>query len=194
MNDRFVSSDVYVFLAGVAGALATLGAVLLTTRRAAEADRAQRRLDAYADLLVAAGTVLSTYRQLRDAVSPDSGKWAAADANARMDDLALTLHRASAVVALTGTELGRKQGHDLYQEARKVAASRMKPAGEPDCPWRMSSKDDEALEKAIDKYKAAVVMETTALPWGVRGSVARLLAALRGPPADAADDGVDTGG
>ena len=74
VNDRFMSSGVYVFLAGVAGALATLGAVLLTAWRAAEADRAQRRLDAYADLLVAAGTVLSTYRQLRDAVSPDSGK------------------------------------------------------------------------------------------------------------------------
>jgi hypothetical protein len=101
------------------------------------------------------------------------------------------------IVALIGTELGRKQGQDLYHAARDVAAGRVKPGGEPEDPWLMSGKDDDALEKAIDKYKAAVVKETTAPPWGVRVAVARLLPTFRSAPADAApaadDGGVDTG-
>jgi hypothetical protein len=83
---------------------------------------------------------------------------------ARMAALALGLHQASAVVALNGTELGRRQGHNLYQVAKGVAASRREPTGDLNCPSRMIGKDDEALETAIDKYKCAVVEETTALP------------------------------
>ena len=146
VNDHFVSSDLYILLAAIAGgvitAAATLWGVQMTAQRSAKAQQAERRLRAYADLLVAAGTVLSTYRQLQDALSPDFAKSAADDANARMASLALTLHQASAIVALTGTELGRKQGHDLYQAAREVAASRMEPTGDPNYPWHMSSKDD----------------------------------------------------
>ena len=168
VNDQFVSSDVYIFLAGVVAAAitaaATLWGVRMAAQRSAKAQQAERRLQAYADLLVAAGTVLSTYRQLQDALSPDFAKSAADDANARMASLALTLHQASAVVALTGTELGRKQGRDLYQAAREVAASRMEPTGDPNYPWHMSSKNDKALDAAIEDYKAALVPETTALP------------------------------
>jgi hypothetical protein len=168
VNDQSVSSDVYIFLAGVAGAAitgaATLWGVRMAAQRSAKAQQAERRLHAYADLLVAAGTVLSTYRQIQDALSPDFAKPAADEANARMASLALTLHQASAVVALTGTELGRKQGHDLYQAAREVAASRMEPTSDPNYPWHMSGKDDKALDAAIEDYKAALVPETTALP------------------------------
>lgn len=168
VNDQSVSSDVFVLLAGLGGsaigAAATLGGVFLTGRRSARAARAERRLNAYADLLVAAGDVLGTYRRFLVEVSPDSDHEAAERVNARMADLAAALHRASAVVALTGSGLGRQQGKILYGTAREVAQSRMRPTGDPAYPWDMSKKDDEALEKAIDAYKDALVPETTALP------------------------------
>src|SRR5215470_8184831 len=86
------------------------------------AELAARRLEAYANLLVAAGEVLGTYRRNLDALSPDFGQKDADKANAHMADLAAALHRASAVVALTGSDLGRRQGKDLYETARGVAA------------------------------------------------------------------------
>lgn len=163
-----VSSDVLVLLAGLGGsvvtAVATLGGVLLTGRRTAQAAQAERRLQAYADLLVAAGEVLGTYRRFQSDVSPDSDREAAERANTRMADLASALHQASAVVALTGSDLGRRQGKGLYAAAREVAQSRMRPTGDPNYPWHMTKKNDESLAEAIDTYKDALVRETTALP------------------------------
>jgi hypothetical protein len=163
-----MGSDVSVLLAGLGGSLigagATLGGVLLTGRRSARAAQAERRLQAYADLLVAAGEVLGTYRRFKGEVSSDSDHEAAERVNARMADLAAALHQASAVVALTGSDLGRQQGKDLYRAAREVAQSRMRPTDDAAWPWDMTKKDDETLEKAIDAYKDALVPETTALP------------------------------
>ena len=88
-----------------------------------------------------------------------------------MADLADALHRASAVVALTGSELGRREGKDLYETAKAVAASRIRLSStldedEPDVyPFALvHTLDDKALEIAIEVYKAALVPETTALP------------------------------
>ncbi len=120
VNDRSVSSSAYVLLAALGAsaitALGTLGGVLLAARRTARAGRAERRLDAYADLLVAAGEVLGTYQRFCGEVdeNEDFGKQAAERANAHLADLAAALHRASAVVALTGSDLGRREGKTLY--------------------------------------------------------------------------------
>ena len=91
-----------------------------------------------------------------------------------MADLAAALHRASAVVALTGSERGRQQGKALYATARKVAQSCMMATGDPGYPWDMTKKDDEVLEKAIDTYKT---------PWS------RKLAARARRPTGHSDDG-----
>jgi hypothetical protein len=105
-----------------------------------------------------------TYRRARDALSPGFGQQDADKANARMADLAAALHRASAIVALTGSELGRQQGKTLYETARDVAASRIVPTGDPNYPYMTATVEDKVLEAAIDDYKAALVPETTALP------------------------------
>jgi hypothetical protein len=107
-------------------ALATVGAVFLTAGRAAHAVQAQRRLEAYADLLVTAGDILGTYRQTWDTVR-EVGQLNADEANKRMTDLASPFHRASAVVALTGSAKGRQYGEILYLKARKLAATRVVP-------------------------------------------------------------------
>jgi hypothetical protein len=163
-----MSADVYVLLAGLGGslitALATLGGVRLTGRRTARAGRLERRVQAYADLLVAAGEVLGTYRRDLYSWSSDFGQQDANKANARMADLGDTLHRASAVVALTGSELGRRQGKALYETARRVAVSRIVATDDAFLPYIKTKADDKALEAAIDDYKAALVPETTALP------------------------------
>ena len=168
VDDRFVSSAVYVLLAALGGSAITASATLWGVRqgaqRSAKAQQAERRLQAYANLLVAAGEVLGTYRRLQGEMSPDFDYEAASKANSQMADLAAALHRASAVVALTGSEQGREQGKELYQAARGVAASRRVPTGDPNYPWQMISNDDKALDAAIDDYKAALVPETTALP------------------------------
>lgn len=169
MNDQFVNSAVYVLLAALGGsaitAVASLEAGRRTARHTDSAELAARRLEAYANLLVAAGDVLGTYRRYLDALSPDFGPKDADNANAHMADLAAALHRASAVVALTGSDLGRRQGKDLYGTARGVAANRIVPTGDPNYPFHMgTSVGDKELEAAIDDYKAALVAETTALP------------------------------
>jgi len=81
-----------------------------------------------------------------------------------MADLAAVLHRASAVVALTGSDLGRRQGKDLYEAARGLAANRIVPTGDPNYPFDVSSAGYKELEAAIDDYKIALVPETTAPP------------------------------
>jgi hypothetical protein len=168
VNDRFVSSAVYVLLAALGGAAitaaATLWGVRMGARRSARTQQAERRLQAYADLLVAAGEVLGTYRRDLYSWSSDFGQQDADRANAHMADLADTLHRASAVVSLTGSELGRRQGKALYETARGVAGSRIVATEDDSRPYVRTRADDKALEVAIDDYKAALVPETTALP------------------------------
>lgn len=168
VNDLFMGTDVYVFLAGISGSViaagGTMGAVVLNARRMAKAGRLERRRQAYADLLVAAGDVLGTYRRDVDALSPDFGRQEADEANAQMANLRAALHRASAIVALTGSELGRQQGKRLYETAKGVAASPIVPTGDPNYPYTITAAEDKALETAIDEYKAALVPETTALP------------------------------
>jgi len=169
VNDQFVNSAVYVLLAALGASVITAVASLEAGRRAARhtdrAERAARRLEAYADLLVSAGEVLGSYRRNRDALSPDLGQEDADKANAHMADLAAALHRASAVVALTGSDLGRRQGKELYQAAIGLAANRIVPTGDPNYPFDMNTREgDKELEAAIDDYKAALVPETTALP------------------------------
>ena len=43
-----------------------------------------------------------------------------------MEELAAVLHEASAVVALTGSEVGRREGKTLYEKAGALAASRIR--------------------------------------------------------------------
>jgi hypothetical protein len=169
VNDQSVSSDVYVLVAALGASAITAVVTLEAGRRAARhADRAgqaARRLEAYADLLVAAGEVLGTYRRYEAALSPDTGPQDADKANTHMADLAAVLHRASAIVALTGSQLGRQQGKILYETARGVAASGMVTTGDPNYPYTLNATiPAEALEAAIDNYKDALVRETTALP------------------------------
>jgi hypothetical protein len=169
VNDQLVNSAVYVLLAALGGSAITALAALEAGRRAARhtdrAELAARRLEAYANLLVAAGEVLGTYRRNFDALSPDFGQKDADKANAHMADLAAALHRASAVVALTGSDLGRRQGKGLYETARGVAANRIVSTGDPNYPFVVSTTGQQKeLEAAIDDYKAALVPETTALP------------------------------
>jgi hypothetical protein len=169
VNDQFVNSAVYVLLAALGGsaitAVASLEAGRRTARHTDRAELAARRLEAYANLLVAAGEVLGTYRRNLDALSPDFSQKDGDRANAHMADLAAALHRASAVVALTGSDLGRRQGKDLYETARGVAANRIVPTGDPNYPFDVGTgAADKQLEAAIDDYKAALVPETTAPP------------------------------
>jgi hypothetical protein len=169
VDDQLVSVDVGTVLISLGGsaivATGTVGAVILTGRHAGKAERAQQRLDAYAGLLVAAGEVLGTYRRVFEGVSPDFGPLDADKANARLADLSAALHRASAVVALTGSAVGREQGKILYRIARQLASSRLVPTGDSGYPFDMITKGgDEALEAAIEVYKDALVPETTALP------------------------------
>ena len=168
VNDQSVSSAVYVLLAALGGAAisagATLWAVSMGAERSARAQQSVRRLQAYVDLLVAAGEVLGTYRRDLYSWSSDFGQHDADKANAHMADLAATLHRASAVVALSGSDLGQRQGKALYKTARGVAASRIVHTDDEFRPYIKTKADDKALEAAIDDYKAALVPETTALP------------------------------
>jgi hypothetical protein len=112
---------------------------------------------------VAAGEVLGTYRRDLYSVSSDFGQGDADKVNAHMADLGTALHRASAVVALTGSALGRQEGKILYGVARAVAAARIVPTDDPKCPYARTKADDRELEAAIEHYKAALVPETTAL-------------------------------
>ena len=168
VNDQSVSSAVYVLLAALGGAAisaaATLWAVSMGAERSARGRQSGQRLQAYVDLLVAAGEVLGTYRRDLYSWSSDFGQQDADKANAHMADLASTLHRVSAVVALSGSELGRRQGKTLYAAAREVAASRIVETDDSFRPYIKTKADDKALEMAIDDYKAALVPETTALP------------------------------
>jgi hypothetical protein len=95
-------------------------------------------------------------------VSSDFGQVDADKLNTQMAELGSALHRASAVVALTGSETGRKQGKTLYGAARAVADSRVVPTDDDMCPWIRTRADDGALDAAIEEYKAALVPETTA--------------------------------
>ena len=169
MNDQFVNSAVYVLLAALGAsaitAMASLEAGRRTARHTDRAELAARRLEAYANLLVAAGEVLGTYRRNCDVLSPDFGQKDADKANAHMADLAAALHQASAVVALTGSDLGRRQGKNLYETARGVAANRIVPTGDPNYPFDIGTRaGDKELDAAIDDYKTALVPETTAIP------------------------------
>jgi hypothetical protein len=174
-----VSSDVVVLIAGLGGSLlgvaGSLGGVWLRGRydyrrdenqaiRTETAAQGERRLDAYANLLVAAGNVLGTYQRLPGLLPPTFDERAAQEANQRMSSLAAELHRASAIVALTGS-LGREEGKRLYLAARGLAATRVKWEGK----WSLStSGNDLGLDRAIEAYKAALVPETTGLPGQAR--------------------------
>jgi hypothetical protein len=72
-DDRRVSSNAYVLLAALGGSAITAVATLLTARRSARAELSQRRLKAYADLLVAVGDVLGICRRTWDAAR--SRRW-----------------------------------------------------------------------------------------------------------------------
>ena len=139
MNDQLVSTGVVVLIAGLGGSLVgvvgSLGGIWLTSRydyrrdhsqaaRTEMAAQAARRLDAYANLLVAAGNVLGTYQRLPGLLPPAFDDEVAQEANQRMSGLAAELHRASAIVALTGSEVGRQQGRILYHAAKGLAATR----------------------------------------------------------------------
>jgi hypothetical protein len=168
VNDQFVNAAVYVLLAALGGSAITAVATLDVGRREARhtdrAELAARRLEAYANLLVAAGDVLGTCRRSLDALSPDFSQKDADQANAHMADVAAALHRASAVVALTGSDVGRRQGKELYETARGVAANRIVPTGDPNYPFGMSTRaGHKELEAAIDDYTAALIPETTAI-------------------------------
>ena len=132
--------------------------------------QAQRRLEAYAEFLVAASEVLETYRELLAAMPARSDQLDPYKANSQMADLAAPLHRAFAVVALTGSDLGRREGKRVYDAARVVAASRIVVVHQDDShqdhyeDYDIIRADEKALEAAIDAYKAALVPETTALP------------------------------
>jgi hypothetical protein len=171
-----MSNAVVVLIAGLGGGLlgvvGSLGGIWLKSRydyrrdenqaaRTEMAAQADRRLDAYANLLVAAGNVLGTYQRLPGLLPPAFDDQAANEANQRMSSLAAELHRASAIVALSGSETGRQQGKTLYLAAKELAATRVKWEGK----WSLiTSGDDSGLDKAIEAYKAALVPETTALP------------------------------
>ena len=131
-----MSTDVYTVLIALGSsaitAAATLGGVRLSARHTDWAGQSDRRLQAYADLLVAAGQVLQAYRRLLEDLSSFTDQLAADRANAYMADLADALHRASAVVALTGSEVGRREGKALYETAKAVAASRIRLSSTPD--------------------------------------------------------------
>lgn len=109
-----MNSDVYVFLVGITGSVIAGGPIFASSSRKCpphgQGSQHERRLQAYADLLIAAGEVLGTYRRDLYSMSSDFGQHDADKANAHMADLVAVLHRASAVVALTATELGREQG------------------------------------------------------------------------------------
>ena len=159
-----MSSTVVVWLGGLSGSVvvggATLLGVWLTDRHRDSAERKERRLQAYAALLVAAGTVLGAYRRLEATLLELDGQ-SRDEANAHMRKLAAELHEASAVVALTGSEAGRQQGKALYEIAKRLADTRIEPSGDPNYPWHVITKGgDLTLESAIDEYKAAVVHET----------------------------------
>lgn len=137
-----------------------------SARRAVRVAQAQRRLEAYAGLLVAAGDVLGTCRQTQ-ATMDKFAQLDADEANRRMADLASALHRGSAVVALTGSAPGRRYGEILYTEARKVAASRLVPL--PGLQVRgqfqlVIGGSAEELEATIEDYEAALIPEITSLP------------------------------
>ena len=161
-----MSTAVYAVIAALGGSIITgfftLRSGRLTAERSARSEQAQRRLDAYANLLVAAGEVLRAYRRDFYSVSSDFGQVDADKLNTQMAELGSALHRASAVVALTGSETGSKQGKTLYGAARAVADSRVVPTDDDMCPWIRTRADDGALDAAIEEYKAALVPETTA--------------------------------
>ena len=101
-----MSTDVYTLLIALGSsaitATATLGAVSLTSRHMDRAGQSDRRLQAYATLLVAAGEVSQAYRRLEEVVSSFAERRATDDqavnaANAQMASLGDSLHRASAV-------------------------------------------------------------------------------------------------
>jgi hypothetical protein len=176
VNDRLMSTGVVVLIAGLGGSLlgviGSLGGIWLKSRydyrrdqnqaaRAEMAAQAARRLDAYANLLVAAGNVLGTYQRLPGLLPSAFDGQAANDSNQRMATLAAELHRASAVVALTGSEVGRSQGRSLYHAAKGLAATRVAWEGK----WTLlTSGNDLHLDAAIEAYKEALIPETTALP------------------------------
>jgi hypothetical protein len=195
-----VSTEVVVLIAGLGGSLlgvvGSLGGVWLRSRydyqrdenqaiRTETAAQAERRLDAYANLLVAAGNVLGTYQRLPGLLPPTFDDRAAQEANQRMSSLAAELHRASAIVALTGSETGREEGKRLYLAARGLAATRVKWEGK----WSLStSGNDLGLDRAIEGYKAALVPETTGLP-GPRAIETGRNHGETGARADEAQDG-----
>jgi len=178
-----MSADIVVLIAGLGGSalavLGSLGGVWLKSRYDLQRDQsqatlseraaqAQRRLDAYADLLVAAGEVLGAYRRLSDTLPSEYDERLAREANQRMQQFAAQLHRASAVVALIGSDEGREQGKALYLAARGLAATRVQPSSGADSRpggWDLITVgNDIGLETAIDVYKEALLPETTALP------------------------------
>lgn len=162
-NDA-MSAAIWAVVAALGGSLITgfflLRSAALTAQRAAGTEQAQRRLEAYAALLVAAGEVLRACRRDFYSVASDFGQVEADKLNTQMAEFGSALHRASAVVALTGSETGRAQGKALYGIARKVADSRVIPIEDDMCPWVRSYADDAALDTAIDEYKAVLVPET----------------------------------
>ena len=168
VNDRFVSSNAYVLVAALGGsfitAAATVVTVYLTARRESRAAQVQRRLQSYADLLVAAGDVLGTGRQIWETVR-EFNQSDADEANKRMADLASALHRASAVVALTGSSRGRASGNYLYAKAHILAATRVVPSSNPGRQYTTATSGSESdVARAIDDYKADLLPEISALP------------------------------
>ena len=163
---RSMSTVIWAVVAAFGGSIITgfftLGSARLTAERTAGAEQAQRRLNAYADLLVAAGEVLRAYRRDFYSVASDFGQPDADKLNAQMAELGSILHRASAVVALTGSEIGRAQGKALYGVAREVTDSRVVPTDDDLCPWARTRADDAALDAGIEGYKAALVPYTAA--------------------------------
>lgn len=183
VNHHHVNAEIAVLVAGLGGSalavMGSLGGVWLKGRydlrrdedqaaRSERTARAQRRLDAYADLLVAAGEVLGAYRRLPDTLPPDYDERSAREANQRLARLAAELHRASAVVALTGSDEGREQGKALYLAARGLAATRVQRSSGADRAlggWDLiTAGNDIGLETAIDLYKEALLQETAGLP------------------------------
>jgi hypothetical protein len=182
MHNEVMSTAIWAVIGALGGSFITgffaLRSARLTAERAAGTEQAQRRLDAYAVLLVAAGEVLRAYRRDFYSVASDFGQVEADKLNAQMAEFGSALHRASAVVALTGSEAGRSQGKTLYGAARKVADSRVVATKDDMCPWVRTQADDAALDTAIDEYKAALVPETAAssVTSPLRNPAARLLA------------------
>jgi hypothetical protein len=157
-----MNAATYTLLAAAIASAASWIGFWLTGRQQGRARRADRRVDAYASLLVAAGEVLRAYRRDFYSVSSDFGQLDADRVNAQMAELGSVLHRASAVVALTGSKTGREQGKALYGAARGVADARVVATDDPMCPWGWTPAEGGALDAAIEGYKAALISETAA--------------------------------